>query len=731
MRAPLLLAVLTAVSIEAFAQGSDETGVLPLLAHVTPPEDEIVILGERRDRLSAPVSALSFGPDTLAARGVSSLDALVVAAPGLHMINDQDPGTNIVSLRGVTTDRLQQAAIAYVIDGVPLADTELFTARLYDLARVDVLRGPQGALFGKNAAGGAIDLATKDPDTDGGFALVGLGDGGFRKAEAAGSFALGGDWRARLAAAWDATDGWIENRTLNKIVDAEESRNIRLRTSGALGPVALSAKLQWMRDDGGAAWASSGNVTGRFGGVLDSAALSDPVGDFEGRSRREWLHGAVSAGLDLGGGRLTALFARDTYEKRWVEELDYRPGPLTLFGTIPFPNGLQPISQPTDIFATTADLRFVHGDRTRATFGVFVQDVDRTRIDQFGPLLFGANAPRYETAALQAAFYAGLSRRIDRLVLDLNLRADRDRRTQTITDSITGAGLEQRAATFKKIQPRIGASWQAGGGAVVYAAYGEGFRTGGFNPRPGAASVWRAQFAPETTRSAELGLKSRLGDGGRIEATIFRSRIEEFQSYTFLDGNSVTLNVDLVDIEGVEASARTPAWQIAAGEASLSFGAAIADARIAAYRAPDPIRPGGVRDYSGKRVPNAPLLTATAGAAFERTLADRWRLAARADLNATGETFYEIDNVLRSPAKSWLDARISLSRAPLSFDGPRAGKWSLSVWGKNITDERWAISAFGQGMLPLLAGLGPGGPFDTYTINRGRQIGVELKREFQ
>jgi ABC-type glycerol-3-phosphate transport system permease component len=58
------------------------------------------------------------------------------------------------------------------------------------------------------------------------------------------------------------------------------------------------------------------------------------------------------------------------------------------------------------------------------------------------------------------------------------------------------------------------------------------------------------------------------------------------------------------------------------------------------------------------------------------------------------------------------------------------GAWRASAWAKNLTDERWAISGFGQGMLPLLQGLGPGGPFDTFTINRGRMVGIDLSRRF-
>jgi outer membrane receptor protein involved in Fe transport len=95
-------------------------------------------------------------------------------------------------------------------------------------------------------------------------------------------------------------------------------------------------------------------------------------------------------------------------------------------------------------------------------------------------------------------------------------------------------------------------------------------------------------------------------------------------------------------------------------------------------------------------------------------------LRARLDLNGVGRVNYTLDNVLYAPPRITLDGRAE----------GRFGRWTAAAWFRNLTDERWAISAFGQSMLPLLQGLGPGGPFDTYTINRGREFGVTLEARF-
>jgi iron complex outermembrane recepter protein len=702
----------------AFAQEAQEQEVV--IADLVYEEAIILVRGRQELRFSAPVSSARIAGNE--ADGLLTLDQVATAVPGLWMINDQDPGTNIVSMRGVTTDRLQQAAIVYVLDGVPLADTEFFTGPLFDLHAITVLRGPQGALFGKGAAGGVIAIDTSGTDQPG-YGLLGAGTGAFRIAEGAIAGEIADGWSARLSGQWRAADGWITNQTLGRVVDAEESRSVRLRMiNNGLGPADVDLGLFVMQDDGGAAWASSGDVTGDFGGELDGAALTDPIGDFEGRASRQWVQARARVNFDTPVGALSLLAAQDAYQKRWVEELDYRPGPLTFFGAPLFPNGLQPIAQPTDIDATTLEARLTgEWGTTDYVVGVFAQDVDRLRTDDFGPLLFGGPAATYDTESQQTAIFAGVFHNTGAWRWEAQARFDRDDRTQSITAA--GTLVERREATFERFQPRVALSYAFAQSGMIYASYGEGFRSGGFNPQPGPASAWRAQFEPEVTRSLEVGARARGGAGDiewRLEAAGFASAIDQYQNYTFLDGQSVTLNVDEVSVRGGEVSGEVESTFHAAWSTSLAGGFALAETNIERYVAPDPLIPGATRNYAGRRVPNAPVWTGSVSAGVNWQGGNERHADGSLTLNGAGETFYEIDNALRSPPRAWLDAQASYT----------AHGWRATLWGRNITDERWAISAFGQGMLPLLQGLGPGGPFDTFTINRGRQWGFSLRRDF-
>ena len=710
----LLCAVAAGASLAA---GASTSFAQPASADSEDPnavEAVIVTALGRTERLAEAPASIAVVP--VEGREVRRLDEVPRAVPGVFVIDDQDPGTNIVSMRGVSTDRLQAASIAYAVDGVLLPDTELFTQRLFDVERFEALKGPQGALFGKSAAGGAFNITTAAPEAaPGGFARAGYGSGNRRELEAAVTGPLAEGVSGRLAVFAEATDGLIRNRTLGDEGDFYETWNARGRLAVALGAQRLDLSLDVHGEDGGAAFASSGNITGRTGGALEEDVLEEPIGDYRGRAKRWW--GRAAARLspeDEAAGGVTLLAAYDRYRKEFEEELDYRPGPVTI-GGFPFPNGLQPIRQPIEIEALTAEARWTSpaDARVRTIAGVFAQGVDRERVDDFGPLLFGAAPPRYDVESVQTAVFGQAETELGRATLALALRYDRDDRRQLIESTATGAQLGYDQAVFDAWQPKATVSFRPAAGALAWLTYGEGFRTGGFNPPPGPDSPWEQRFEPEVVRTVEAGAK-RSRPGLYLEATAYLGRIEAYQSYTFLENQSVTLNLGEVATAGVEAAfeARRGGW-------TLSGSGALTGAEIQDYVAPDPLIAGAVRDYSGLRPTNVPEFQWTAGLE-RRAMLGGLDVRARADLNGVGRTHYTLDNVLYAPARVTADGRVKAG----------FGRWTAVAFVKNATDERWAISAFGQTMLPLLQLLGPGGPFDTYTINRGREFGVSLEARF-
>ncbi|MFC3215631.1 TonB-dependent receptor [Novosphingobium panipatense] len=268
-------------------------GVTPL-AHAEEAADGAPIIVTARGRpeaeIAVPDTVAVFSRDDITRRRLTTVDDFIAETPGIFMINDQDPGTNLISVRGVSTNRNQSPSIAYVVDGLALADAELFTLRTYDLERVEILKGPQGALFGRSASGGAVNITTADPtDVAGGMASLGIGNGFTWTADAVANAPVSETVSLRLAGSYRNTEGFIRNTYLDRKVDGQISRNLRLKARIALTETStLKLRAGWADEEGGAAYISSGNVTQLYAGRLSGKALTNPFGDFEGRAARDW-----------------------------------------------------------------------------------------------------------------------------------------------------------------------------------------------------------------------------------------------------------------------------------------------------------------------------------------------------------------------------------------------------------------------------------------------------------
>ena len=700
------------------------SGMVPAIALAEEADGEIIVTARGREEalIAVPDTITAFDRQDIVAGKLQTVDDIIAATPGVFIINDQDPGTNLISIRGVSTNRNQSPSIAYVVDGLALADPELFTLRAYDLARIEVLKGPQGALFGRSASGGVINMTTADPTKDaGGEATVGIGNGLTWTADAAVNAPLSDKVQVRLAGSFRDTDGFITNTFLNKKVDGFATRNLRAKLRAELSEATtLKLRFGWADEEGGAAYISSGNVTGLYGGRLAGKALTEPFGDFEGRASRNWWGAQAALESELGNGlRLSWTAGIDDYDKQFVEELDFRNVPITVFGTT-YPNGLAPISQPVGIRAYTSEARLTSPDdgRLRWLAGVFLQRLERDRTDDFGPLLFG-EALRSETRSNQIAVFAQASYNlVPTLEATVALRYDRDARQEQGVGVASGAVSGKREHTFDKWQPKVSLAWRPNPAFTAYATGSIGFKAGGFNPAPFPPVAYQELFPSETTKSLETGIKTALAEGRvRFSLAGFLTDYENFQNTVFF-GNSIVFSVPKVDVHGLEAALQADLGQ------GFRFhgGAALTESRVGRYLAPNPTpEPGepAVLDLSGNRTPNAPDWTMNGALSWQGNLGAA-KIDGRVSVAHVSRVDFEIDNILHSPGYTTFDTRLAAT----------VGPWTFDVWAKNLFDQRWAISAFGQQQLPLLLLMQPGGPFDSFTINPGRQFGTSATLRF-
>jgi len=177
--------------------------------------EEVVVTAEKRSSTvqDTPISIAAFSGDELEAAGISSTDALSNLTPGLVV---QKEVIGKVVIRGVGTENFSVGSdpgVAIHQDGVYLARSSVAVFDFFDTERVEVLRGPQGTLYGRNATGGVINIISRKPESEfGGYAKLDIGDYSKIRAEAALNAPFSDTVAGRLSVLWAQRDGYTENK---------------------------------------------------------------------------------------------------------------------------------------------------------------------------------------------------------------------------------------------------------------------------------------------------------------------------------------------------------------------------------------------------------------------------------------------------------------------------------------------------------------------------------------
>jgi iron complex outermembrane recepter protein len=696
---------------------------LPCLAQGQTTLDDIIVtsLGRDQQLRHVPDTITLIDADALRHQHLTTLDDIIAVTPGVFIIaNDQDFGTNLISVRGISTNRGQEPSVAFVLDGQPLPELEMFTLRPFDLARIEVLKGPQGALFGRSASGGAIVYSTVDPAADfGGYVQAGYGNGSTWTVDAALNAPLNPRLKLRLSGSFRGSQGFLRNSYLNQLVDDAQSRNLRLKAIWDISDtLTLNLRAGYARDFGGAANIVMGEFTTSNAGRLEGDKLQLPYGDMPGRADRRWWGVASTMKAALGNGdHLQLLTAYDVYDKQFIEEFDFLPfKPITFLGEPFYPDGVQPIRQPVAMRALTLEARYTSRDDApiRSIAGVFLQNIRRDRVDDFEGFFLPPYL--YRTRSTQFGAFGQVQTNImPQVQFTAALRYDRDDRRQRLTPDGSEAALDFRSGSFAAWQPKVSLAWNASEDFTAYATASIGFKQGGFNPLPVPTDPpYALTFPSEKTKALEIGLKAQAFDG-RVQMALagYLTQLRNFQNTVFLT-NNIVFSVPKVQVRGAEASVQARLTDTFRIDAAVS----VTDARVQDYLAPNPTPEPGeadIVDYSKKHLVNAPNYTLNIGATWQQGI-----VSARLDYSRTGTVYFELDNILSKPPHDSVDGRIAIAVAGLTAE----------LWAKNVMNKRWATSAFGQQQLAFLLYLGPGGPYDSYTTNSGRQWGASVRMDF-
>ncbi len=246
------LAALALAPLGAAAQDAQPAASAPANAPAKPAIEEIVVTAQKRveNVQDVPVSVVAIGGDDVARLKITDTNDLAGLVPNLQANQINGDGTPVFSLRGVTMNDYsvhQSSPVAVYTDEVYAGPTVLQPIAMFDLERIEVLRGPQGTLYGRNTTGGAVNLITKAPDYETeGYLTVGIGNFSHYEARAAAQLPVIDDVLAlRVAAYWANQDGWFKNK-LSTVEDNNGTDEWAIRASALWNPTEdVDVILRW------------------------------------------------------------------------------------------------------------------------------------------------------------------------------------------------------------------------------------------------------------------------------------------------------------------------------------------------------------------------------------------------------------------------------------------------------------------------------------------------------
>jgi iron complex outermembrane receptor protein len=669
-------------------------------------EDEILVTARRRTESfeDVPISITAFDEEDIRSAGIERPQDFVSLTPNVTLVETQNQGTSFLTIRGISQARNSEPSAAILVDGVLLTNPAQLTQELFDIQSIEVLKGPQGAVYGRNAIGGAILLTTKEPgDMHEHRFRLGYDDGPGTKAQ----FMTGGplgdsdSLKYQASLSYYDTDGWIDNPYLGEEADPFTDTSVRLRLIGD-----PSDRLRWdvrYYDSKIETQALYFNI------VADANDTSLPVRvNNRGINDRDLSQVSFKLDYELDSATFTSITSVDSIEEILTgDNFDFLPITESFVYNLGFGIDLAQ-SQFLDVDTTSQEFRFTSSadEQLRWIAGLYLTTTDRF-ISTGNVVDNGLGAPPvYETPRgnfpfdfgsypnPQTTFLADSQDNFawavfgeiatdlgERTELSVALRYDEDTRENTtltptpFLPTTTATTGQVREETWDELQPRVTLRYQPSDMVTLYGSYGRGFRSGGFNQTgvgsdPAAIAIGVTDlFDAEVADTLEFGLKSQLGDNLNLNFSVYDTEAEGTYYFVFLFASSTQNlgSLGAVDYFGYELDLTAQLGDSV--EVFLGYGATDSE-----------IKESVVAADVGNQAPLVSEDTTNVGIQYRRPLGNSGRsFFARADYRRIGETYWD-------PANSTVRAPVNLLDVRVGIEGE---SWSLIGWQRNVNDVQY------------------------------------------
>ncbi|SFO02526.1 TonB-dependent receptor [Sphingomonas sp. OK281] len=503
--------------------------------------EEITVTAQRTDQRlqDVPVSVTAISAKTIDRLQIQSPSDLNRIAPNVKFDSVTGGTTGLkpyIRGGGVTDGAIvtSESEVAIYVDDVYRARLSGSMLEFVELDRIEVLRGPQGVLYGRNSSAGAVNIITKAPsDVFGGTVQAGYGTWNERRLKGylTGPLSADGKWRASVNGLVRARDGGRQyNVTQAKKVGKENFEGVQgdLAYVGDAVDGRLTGYYMHGTSDGQYAVATTLDANGGIVPVTGSyRRVQSATPSF---TRLEQYGGSLKLGADMAGGRLTSITAYSEMTDGWRQDFSggVLPSALGLPGTTPISlfdrttrSAQHQFSQELQVTNTAAGgvLEYIAG------LYYFNEKADQT-IDT--TLFFAPSQTVYATETNSFAGYGQLTLNLgDKLSL---VGAGRYTIDDKRLDATIAGTPVQLANSYARFTPKVGLNYKVTQDILAYASYGEGFKSGGYNGLASTAIELSQPFKPQITKAYEVGIKSDLfGRTVRINVAGFYNTIKDRQ----------------------------------------------------------------------------------------------------------------------------------------------------------------------------------------------------------
>jgi iron complex outermembrane receptor protein len=693
----------------AIAQPPPQTPVSPAVADAQPPSpvlEEVVVTATRREEniQNVPVAVTAVSAAGLAARQITNLSGLQRLAPSLTTAPFGDATSPLIAIRGLAAQDITMAvdpAVGIYLDGVYLGRSTGGNLNLVDVSRVEVLRGPQGTLFGRNTIGGAISITPNHPDHrfDADIETI-VGD--YSRWEVTGMINVPVNDRVafRLAASHRQHGGYARSSVTGAELNAENLNYVRPSVSVDLGEkwnLLLSGDYTNSRNNGQwidfqkafpianvvAGLVTKGAQTAQqFVDPFTTHPASQTAGPF---TSRNWGVAGILSG-DIAGAHFKSITSyREVH--RSLNNFDQDGSPFELLQLKYNNTNQHQFSQEAQLYGKAFDSRL---DWIAGAYFFTESGRDTVALHSVYPLVRTYNITDGEATNRNYAVYGQLTYALtDQLSLVGGVRYAQDTRSAILFNRTAGASpdvvlscvvtgalvpdcrvpLPERR--FHYFPATVGLNYKPADHTLLYAKWSRGFRSGGYNTR-GTTDAALQPYDPESDSSYEIGAKLEFLRRFRLNAAAYLSDYSDIQILTALSTTSavpiaLTQNAGDARIKGVELEG-----DAAFGRLRLSGTLALTDAHYTK------LLPGVL----GLQL-NSPFV-----------LTPKTQLSAAADYTQPtrfGSVVFHLDYSYRS--KVWFQ--------PSPPGDPGAGQGAYGLLNASITghlNDHVAVSVFGQNL---------------------------------